>query len=388
MTTYPEYSESELLELADAAYKRSLLRCPRCESRVKARFLGAVGRATEPVLLRCERCGASGEYSPEHLEAMKLSWSREQKIRIVERYWSRRRVTCPNDGAVLRVVEAKILKPPPPIVDFRCPHCGRHFRSNEVEDIQDPESFEGQFDEGEVLGRGGMGEVLLAYPKNGGEVVAAKRIRPEFFRLPDAVRRFQRESRILAALSHPNIVEVRTTFIDDRGGVLVMEYVSGGSLKDAINDSLVTRETLVEYFADLTTGLEYLHREGVIHRDLKPDNVLLAERGATVADFGLARLVDRDTTRLTKAGAFLGTPLYAAPEQQLDSGEVTAACDIYALGLMAYEIATRQSPYRTPIDVSRLPEPLKEVIRAALDEDPVLRPAVSVLRSTLEEALR
>lgn len=370
-----QWSESEVEELANAAYAKRRLRCPRCSARVSATFAGVIGRTTEPVHLSCERCGAFGEYSPDHLEEMELAWTRDDKVRIIERYYANHFVRCPNDDAVLKVIESKTLGPPPHQVFFYCPHCGRSFNSNEIENEADPETFSGQYEKLSLLGNGGMGEVTLVRRKADGNLLAAKRVKPELLRDSSTVQRFQREARILSQLVHPNIVRIRQSFLDDQGGVVVMDYVDGGTLSRAINDLSLTHDQLLGYFEDVVAGVEYLHGQDVIHRDLKPGNVLIAANGpARVSDFGLARLVNRDTTTLTAHGAFLGTREYCAPEQQIDAAEVTQACDIYSLALIAYEIVMRRSPYRQPIDTSDFEAGFKQCLAACLAEDPQSRP--------------
>ena len=363
--------------MAAEAYQKRGVRCPRCEGPVRSHELGVIGRRTTPLMLSCERCGARGEYSPDHLEAMELEWTREEKVRILERYWGSGVVRCPQDGAVLGVLKSQTLRPPPPHIRFLCPHCGRSFSSQHVEEERDPETFEGVYEEIERLGEGGIGTVLQVRHRNTGDVWAAKRLRPELLSQELAVRRFRRESRILQDLQHANVLPIHETFLHDRGSVIVMPYVRGGTLKGAINDPGVTGQRLIGYLKNVVDGLAYLHSKGIIHRDLKPDNVLLdIAQGdiARISDFGLALLIDRDTTPLTMQGAFLGTRWYAAPEQQRDAKEVTAKCDIYALGLIAFEIATRRSPYQLPVNVTGLASQLQEAISECLATDPDHRP--------------
>ncbi len=372
-----EYSEEEVEELANAAYGRRVIRCPRCGAPVRYHELDVSGRQTTPLMLNCQRCGAYGRYSPDHLEAMELEWTREEKVRIIERYWGSGTVRCPRDDSLLKIIKSKTIGPPPPNVSFGCPRCGRHFQSQQIEKEEDPDAFEGIYDEIDSLGAGGMGTVVLVRHRREGSLWAAKRILPKLLRSCSAVKRFRRESRILAALSHPNVLRIRETFLDEGGGVIVMPYVRGGTLKTQINNPEVSYERLASYFGNVVEGLQYLHSSGVIHRDLKPENVLIDAEGrgvARISDFGLARLVDRDTTTLTLDSGFLGTPRYAAPEQQQNAKEVTAKCDIYSLALIAVEILTRQSPYLMPISTTGISTTLQKEIPLCLDHDPDLRP--------------
>ncbi len=307
---------------------------------------------------------------------MKLAWTREDKIRIVERYWGSGSVRCPQDGAVLNTIKSQAIGQSTAEIHFLCPHCGRSFWSKEVEKGNDPESFAATYEDIRQLGAGGMGTVSMVRHRASGEVLAAKRIRPEFLNKEIAVKRFRRECRIFERLDHPKVLPVRETFLDDRGGVIIMPYVAEGTLKGAINNRGIGERRLLSYFADVVEGLRYLHSAGVIHRDLKPDNVLLdsANGGvARISDFGLARLVDRDTTTLTVYERFLGTRWYSAPEQQ-NAKDVTPRCDIYSLGLIAFEVATRQSPYQMPVNVTGLAAELQESISRCLNNDPTERP--------------
>jgi serine/threonine protein kinase len=231
-----------------------------------------------------------------------------------------------------------------------------------------------------------MGSVVLARHLQSGDLVAAKRIQPKFLGDAEIVKRFARESRILEGLDHENVVRIRDTYIDDTGGVIVMQYVEGGTLTQAINNKRPAEE-LLQWFIGVATGLAFLHSHGVVHRDLKPDNVLLDGPVARISDFGLARLLARDSTTLTMRGAFLGTRLYAAPEQHDNAVNVTTGCDLYSLGLIAYEIATGRSPYRMPINTNRLAPNLHDVLIKALGEDPAERPTGEALAAALRVQL-
>jgi serine/threonine-protein kinase len=305
---------------------------------------------------------------------MELEWTHREKVRIVERYWAARYADCPNDSARLKVIASKRIKPPPPDLLIRCPHCGRSFWSNELDEVKDPASFEGRYEVIRTLGEGGMGSVVLARHMDTGELVAAKKILPRYLGNADTVRRFMREGRILTSLAHPNVVAIRETFINDRGGVIVMQYVEGGTLTRAINNDR-PRQELLQWFSGVVDGLNYLHGNGVIHRDLKPDNALLDGPTARISDFGLSRLLVRDTTTLTAQGGFLGTRWYAAPEQLDNAAEVSPKCDLFSLALIAYEIATGRSPYVLPVNSNGLHPDLHASLAACLASDPEARPS-------------
>jgi serine/threonine protein kinase len=298
---------------------------------------------------------------------MNLKWTRDEQIRVVERYWAHGAPRCPRDSAVLQVVRDDSYGQQQPNVHFLCPWCGRHFWSNEVEKIEDPTSFEAQYEVIREIGVGGMGQVQLVVERATGKQLAAKRIKPELLKLEEAVRRFQREERILTQLRHDHIVPIHRSFVDETGATLLMPYMPNGTLKAAINDLKITPAQIVGYFEDVAKGLSFLHEQGFVHRDLKPDNVLIdGASHARISDFGLARLIDRDTTTLTIFSGLLGTPHYASPEQQQNSADVDRRCDIYALALIAYEIARRESPYIAPVHTEGLSEEFCAVFRRAL----------------------
>jgi len=163
--------------------------------------------------------------------------------------------------------------------------------------------------------------------------------------------------------------------MDERRSVLVMPYIEGRTLEEAIGNSSLGNEILLGYFADVVGGLKYIHSKRIIHRDLKPRNILIdkADRKARIADFGLALLESRDSTPLTASRAGLGTPKYLAPEQAENSKAVTAKADIYSLGLIAYEVASRKSPYAS-INTTPFKKELQLAIDFALEHNPDHRP--------------
>ncbi len=342
-------------------------------------------------MLRCERCGATARYSPDHLEEMKLRYSAEENDALVDAYWRDGIVRCPRDGVVLNVFERRIISPRPKSVRGWCPFCGRGFSSRDAAGRKPPpDSFEASYSEMGLLGEGGMGRTSLVRHRGTDEVVAAKRIAPSLLGSAEAVKRFQREKRILARLNHPHIVPVREVFLDENGGVLVMQYMTAGDLSLAINEPSVSSLTLVSYLRQVSGALSYLHSEGVIHRDLKPANVLIGGTGAHISDFGLAVLLQRDSTPLTRLGQRLGTPAYMAPEQREGSGNVTAACDIYAFALIAYETLTRRSPYAGALILDEFSGPLRTALLSALSQDPAARPdsGSEIVEAVLEEVSR
>jgi eukaryotic-like serine/threonine-protein kinase len=208
----------------------------------------------------------------------------------------------------------------------------------------------GQFEVIEELGRGGFGVVFRAKDPELGREVALKIPRPDCLWTPELRQRFLYEGRIAARLDHPNIVPVFQA--GDCEGVcyLVAEYIPGVTLSQWLRD----RTELLDYLdaarlvAALADAVEHAHSRGVLHRDLKPSNVLLDKEGSVpkITDFGLARLADGTQGPLTHTGLMLGTPAYMAPEQAAgDSRKIGTHTDIYALGVILYELLTGTRPF-------------------------------------------
>lgn len=193
------------------------------------------------------------------------------------------------------------------------------------------------------LGAGGMGSVFRARDAILERNVALKLLAPTLANDDSFVERFRLEARSLARLDHPHIVKVYDADWDNNRLFLVMEYVDGGSLADLLKQEKSLRPAVViKLLQQTASGLDYAHQHGLIHRDIKPANILLTSQGnAKLTDFGL---VKDSQTSLTADGTRLGTPAYMAPEQ-IQGEEVTPALDIYALGVVAYEMLTGRTPF-------------------------------------------
>jgi serine/threonine protein kinase len=174
--------------------------------------------------------------------------------------------------------------------------------------------------------------------------VAVKVLAEHLADTPDFHDRFLREARLAAQLSHPNIVQVFDVGEDDGRPFIVMECVEGATLADELKErGQLEPEEVVDLALQICGGLEHAHAAGLVHRDIKPQNLLLGADGTVkIADFGIARAVE--TTKLTQVGSVLGTAAYLSPEQALGE-EVTAAADIYSLGCVLYELLTGRTPY-------------------------------------------
>jgi serine/threonine protein kinase len=260
----------------------------------------------------------------------------------------------------------------------------------------------GQFEVRDVCGRGAMGTVYRAYQRNMDRVVAVKILRRELLKEPEVVRRFLREARAAARLTHPNIVTVHLVGETDDGvPFLVMEHVDGVALEqicEAQGAQPVPR--ILSLCKQIAGALAEAHDHGIIHRDLKPANILITDRSRVpdlvkVLDFGIAKIIhaaaDQTQSGLTRDGVIFGTPHYIAPEQAT-GGEIDHRVDLYSLGVIMFRLATGRLPFEgtagmqvvlkhlrdqppkpRTIDPS-IPPALEALILACLSKDPSLRP--------------
>jgi serine/threonine protein kinase len=198
-----------------------------------------------------------------------------------------------------------------------------------------------------LVGRGGMGSIYHARQTSLDRDIAIKIIDRRFSNEPEFLDRFEREARALAKLSHPNVVAVYDFGRSENGLVyLTMEYVHGLNLREAMASMSIEPSETLEILKRLCSAIHYAHSKGVVHRDIKPENILLAEDGSIkIADFGIAKILDpRAVYRQTATQHVLGTMHYLAPEQLESRGEVDHRVDIYALGVVFYELLTRELP--------------------------------------------
>jgi serine/threonine protein kinase len=234
----------------------------------------------------------------------------------------------------------------------------------------------GRYRLGRVLGSGGMAIVYLADDRELGRSVAVKLL-ADNLAADDAFRaRFLREAQLAAKLSHPHIVHVYDIGRDPGGRpFIVMEYVEGESLHETLQrEGRLSPDRVTAIARDCCAGLAYAHAAGLVHRDLKPHNLLVDRDGRIkIADFGVARSLDGAGFTLT--GSVLGTAGYLAPEQARGEA-VTSAADIYGLGVTMHQLATGAMPGAgAPV----LPEPLRGIVARCLDHDPDRRPTAAEL---------
>ena len=235
-----------------------------------------------------------------------------------------------------------------------------------------------QFKIVDCIGRGGMGIVYRAEEKDGGRAVALKVLDPSFNEEADFAERFEREARMLEDLKHPNIVSIYDFGKTEDFFWLTMELVDGVNLRQAMHTEKFTPQQALEIIPALCSALQYAHENGVYHRDVKPENILLGTSGVVkVADFGIARMVgEKAEFTLTKTGSALGTTAYLAPEQIESPGDVDHRADIYSLGVVFYEMLTGSLPlgrFPAPSTKSASHPDLDEIVFRALEKERELR---------------
>lgn len=204
----------------------------------------------------------------------------------------------------------------------------------------------GKYEITSMLGVGGMGVVLKAHDTSIERDVAIKVLPAELSADKDSLHRFLGEARSAGKLNHPNIVTIHDIGQEESLNFLVMEIVSGGSVADTLESrGTYSISEATRIVSEACAGLSAAHKEGVVHRDVKPGNLLLTQQGSVkVADFGLAKRMQNHTMQVTQAGQIVGTPYYMSPEQ-CESKEVDARSDIYSLGATYYSLLTGKCPY-------------------------------------------
>ncbi|HEY9390976.1 MAG TPA: Stk1 family PASTA domain-containing Ser/Thr kinase [Mycobacteriales bacterium] len=262
-----------------------------------------------------------------------------------------------------------------------------------------PRLLGSRYELGQTLGYGGMAEVHLGRDVRLGRDVAVKVLRPDLARDPSFQARFRREAQAAASLNHPAIVAVYDSGEDlEQNGstsptpYIVMEYVEGRTLRDIIkNEGPVHPQRAMEIVADICAALDYSHRNGIVHRDMKPGNVMVTRSGAVkVMDFGIARAITDSAATVTSTAAVIGTAQYLSPEQARGES-VDARSDVYSTGCLLYELLTGHPPFtgdspvavayqhvrENPIPPSQVnrdvPRTLDAIVLKAMAKNPVNR---------------
>jgi len=250
------------------------------------------------------------------------------------------------------------------------------------------------------LGSGAMASVFLAEDCELGRMVAIKRLHPES--PAEIAPRFRREMRVAASLSHPNVVTLFDAIADDESVLLVMEYVDGPTLARRMAERPLDPETALGIVRSLADAIDYLHAQGVIHRDVKPANVLLDATGRVkLTDLGIASAAE--ATGITTSGSVLGTPAYMAPEL-FEGDRATGAADVYSVAAIAYEMFSGRrareggTPAAIALRANDPPPDLREhrpeasalaaALARGLARDPAERPgSATALAEELEAAI-
>src|SRR5262245_3129939 len=244
------------------------------------------------------------------------------------------------------------------------------------------------------LGAGGMGEVYRARDTRLDRTVAIKVLTEHLAHSPDLRQRFEREARAVSSLNHPHICVLHDIGHQDGIDYLVLEYLEGESLHHRLEKGPLPLEQALRYGSEIADALGRAHRSGVVHRDLKPGNVMLTKTGAKLLDFGLARVAkpilggDADLSDLatqskprTGAGTLLGTIPYMAPEQ-IEGREADARTDIWALGALLYEMVTGKRAFMATSPASLIGPILKDEPRPMRELTPLAPPSLERLVKT------
>jgi len=247
------------------------------------------------------------------------------------------------------------------------------------------------------VGAGGMGEVYRARDTRLDRVVAIKVLPSQLAENPDARQRFDREARAISSLNHPNICTLHDVGQQDGISYLVMEYLEGETLADRLGNGPLPIDQVLRYGAEICDGLERAHRSGVVHRDLKPGNIMLTKAGAKLMDFGLAKslvaspAVSPSLTAtlstpmgshpLTAQGTVVGTFQYMAPEQ-VEGKDADARSDIFAFGAVLYEMATGKRAFEGKTAASAMAAVLERYPSPISAIQPAVPPALDRLVKT------
>lgn len=279
--------------------RRALQRCPNCEVRCD------VGCFVDGALARCGHCGVRFEVK-------------------------RDRSTPPKAAVPGPAAETSPEARPFPLLDG--------------------------FEVHERIGQGGMGEVFRCTRHEDGRAVAVKILTPQMAAVPDYVRRFGREAAAMAQLDHPGIVRLLGRGKAGQHVFIAMELIDGESLRTWAHRARPTARQLARVLGQIAHALAYAHARAVVHRDLKPDNVIVtADLRTKVLDFGLAGLHNEGAECLTQSHVAMGTANYMAPEQRKDAKRADHRADLYSFGVMTYELLTGELP------IGRFPPPSKAV---------------------------
>jgi len=248
----------------------------------------------------------------------------------------------------------------------------------------------GSYELGEVLGRGAMGEVHRAARNGSDDQIAVKVLRPELAADPELIARFLQERSILCSLEHPNLVRVHDLVVEGGSAAIVMDLVEGSNLRQVLNEAgTLAPAEAARLIGELLLALGAVHAIGIVHRDVKPENVLIGSDGELrLTDFGIARLARGPS--LTRMSGLIGTPEYLAPELA-EREHATPAADVYAVGILFYELLSGFTPFcgghpvavlrrhieEAPPRLAGIPDDLWDLLASMLAKEPTTRPSVA-----------
>ena len=248
-----------------------------------------------------------------------------------------------------------------------------------------------------LIGAGGMGEVYRAHDSALGRDVAIKVLPSSYSADPARLKRFEAEARAAAALNHPNILTVHQVGVHEGSPFIVSELLEGQTLREVLANGPVHIDKAIPFVREICLGLEAAHEQGIVHRDLKPENIFVTHKGRLkILDFGLAKSLttSAETVGITRTGELFGTPQYISPEQ-IRGQEADQRSDLYALGIVAFELLTGQNPHPagSSIEViyqrlhaapkdpglvkADLPRHVREIVRRCLEPEPADRYATA-----------
>jgi len=239
----------------------------------------------------------------------------------------------------------------------------------------------GRYEITDEIGRGGMSIVYHSHDARTKRNVALKALPRQFLHNPSFRHRFEREAQTIASLEHPAIVPLYDFGEEDGQPFLVMRYMAGGPLKDRLLEGPFSLEAATKILRRIGSALDYAHQQGIIHRDLKPGNILFDRFDeAYLADFGIVQLAE-GSPKLTKESALMGTPAYMSPEQAHGDAELDGRSDIYALGILLFEMLTGQLPYHADT-------PVRLMMKHVLDPVPSVREANRLISKKVERIIK
>lgn len=236
--------------------------------------------------------------------------------------------------------------------------------------IVDLPSNIGPYEVESLLSKGGMSYLYLAKKGMDGLHYAVKVLSPDYLKHPEMAQQFQKEAEIIQMADHQNIIKVYGHGEWDNGLYIAMEYVRGITLRQFILQQSLSLKGAIDIIMQVAYALLHLHTHGIIHRDVKPENILITEEGhVKVCDFGVAQLQVGEKNALSKKGHIVGTPSYMSPELKKDPKKISTQTDIYALGVVAYELITGKFSYGT-LQMQQIPTSIRSILEKMLAFDP------------------